>query len=115
MISVVLGGRSSNNVNEDVNLFETKVSDMLFRAKQLTWAWPHTGTAHGEAPCQCGKVPSGWVGVQLPSSSTRFRPRGREHGSKGFLSGAPGGLGAHPFCEGMGKGFPLAHALEGKG
>jgi hypothetical protein len=56
----------------------------------------------------------GWVRVRLPSLSNEFGPRGHEWGSKGFLSGALGELSAHPLCEGMGKGFPLAHALEGK-
>jgi hypothetical protein len=30
------------------------------------------------------------------------------------MSGALGELSVHPFCEGVGKRFPLAHALEGK-
>jgi hypothetical protein len=116
MICVVLGGRWSNNVNEDVNLFKTKVSDMPFRARQLTEAWPHIGITHGGAPWWCGKVPSWRVGVQLPNLSNGFGPRGCKRRSKGFLSGTLDELSAHPLCEGVvGKGFPLAHALEGKG
>jgi hypothetical protein len=33
---------------------------------------------------------------------------------RGSWNGAPGDLSAHPLCEGVGRGFPLAHALEGK-
>jgi hypothetical protein len=90
------------------------MSDMPFQARQLTRAWPHTETAHGGAPWWCGKVPSRRVGVRFPSSFNGFRPRGCERGSKGFLNGAPGDLSVHPFCEGVGKRFPLAHTLEGK-
>lgn len=43
---MVLGGCWSNNVNNEVNLFKTEMSDMPFRVRQLAWAWPHTGIAH---------------------------------------------------------------------
>jgi hypothetical protein len=110
-----MGGHWSNNINEDIYLFKVvKVSDMPFRARQFTRVWPHTRTTHGGAPWQCEIVPSQWTRVSLPSLSNRFGLGGHEHGSMGFLSGAPGELNVHPLCEGMGKGFSLAHALEAK-
>jgi hypothetical protein len=76
--------------------------------------WPHTKTPHNGAPWWCEMVPSRWTEVRLLNSSNGFVPKCHKYGSKGFLSGALGELSVHPFCEGVDKGFFLAHALEAK-